>query len=242
MDSLGVLVLLAVGCLLPSLILAHGRLIMPPSRSSMWRYGFPTPRNNMDMQLWCGGKWNQWGHNGGKCGVCGDPYQQKPRENEAGGKYATGIISKCYPYNSSGQTVTIKVELTANHLGYFEFRLCEHNDTSTPISQSCLDGNLLRFSDNTTRYNVRDGVYGVINLQLQVPATVLCTQCVLQWKYNTGNSWGCDGGGCGMGRGMQEQFYGCADIAILRSCDHFTGLEHHSIFPNIPNFFIGNIF
>lgn len=72
-------------------------------------------------------------------------------------------------------------------------------------------------------------------------------ECHIDTEYMTdqsfaGNSWGCDGGGCGMGRGMQEQFYGCADIAILRSCDHFTGLEHHSIFPNIPNFFIGNIF
>jgi hypothetical protein len=135
---------------------------------------------------------NQWGRNGGRCGVCGDPYQQKPRENEAGGKYATGIISKCYPYNSSGQTVNVKVELTVNHRGYFEFRLCEHNDTSTPITQSCLDENLLRFPDNTTRYNVREDVHGVINLQLQIPPTVRCTQCVLQWKYNTGktgNTW-----------------------------------------------------
>lgn len=33
--------------------------------------------------------------NGGKCGVCGDPWNGR-RENEAGGKYATGTIVKVY--------------------------------------------------------------------------------------------------------------------------------------------------
>jgi len=34
---------------------AHGRLVKPPSRSSMWRYGFNTPTNYEDNQLFCGG-------------------------------------------------------------------------------------------------------------------------------------------------------------------------------------------
>ena len=33
----------------------HGRLIDPPSRSSMWRYGFKNPRNYDDNALYCGG-------------------------------------------------------------------------------------------------------------------------------------------------------------------------------------------
>ena len=33
----------------------HGRLVEPPSRSSMWRYGFRTPVNYDDNQLFCGG-------------------------------------------------------------------------------------------------------------------------------------------------------------------------------------------
>lgn len=33
----------------------HGRLVEPPSRSSMWRYGFNTPINYDDNQLFCGG-------------------------------------------------------------------------------------------------------------------------------------------------------------------------------------------
>lgn len=33
----------------------HGRLVEPPSRSSMWRYGFNTPHNYDDNALNCGG-------------------------------------------------------------------------------------------------------------------------------------------------------------------------------------------
>ena len=33
----------------------HGRLVDPPGRSTMWRYGFNTPVNTNDHQLSCGG-------------------------------------------------------------------------------------------------------------------------------------------------------------------------------------------
>ncbi len=33
----------------------HGRLVEPPSRSSMWRLGYNTPRNYQDNELFCGG-------------------------------------------------------------------------------------------------------------------------------------------------------------------------------------------
>ena len=46
---------------------------------------------------------------GGKCGMCGDPYEQHPRENEAGGKYATGTIVATY---SIGAVIPVTVDLT----------------------------------------------------------------------------------------------------------------------------------
>lgn len=52
----------------------HGRLIEPPSRASMWRYGFDSPPNYNDHELYCGGFSRQWQTNKGKCGVCGDPW------------------------------------------------------------------------------------------------------------------------------------------------------------------------
>lgn len=33
----------------------HGRLVQPPGRSTMWRYGYRTPPNYNDHQLFCGG-------------------------------------------------------------------------------------------------------------------------------------------------------------------------------------------
>lgn len=51
----------------------HGRLIEPPSRSSAFRYGFQTPPNYNDHELYCGGFQRQQ-KNGGKCGECGDAY------------------------------------------------------------------------------------------------------------------------------------------------------------------------
>ena len=34
---------------------AHGRLVDPPARGTMWRLGFSTPPNYNDHELFCGG-------------------------------------------------------------------------------------------------------------------------------------------------------------------------------------------
>ena len=49
----------------------------------------------------------------------------QPRLHEAGGKYGSGTLVRKY---LTGTTITIRIELTANHRGYFEFRLCPVND------------------------------------------------------------------------------------------------------------------
>ena len=36
-------------------VIGHGRLISPPGRSTMWRYGYSTPANYDDNQMSCGG-------------------------------------------------------------------------------------------------------------------------------------------------------------------------------------------
>ncbi|RUS77057.1 hypothetical protein EGW08_015194 [Elysia chlorotica] len=91
---------------------AHGILWDPPGRSTMWRWGFNVPPNYSDNQLFCGGLSRQI-NNGYRCGVCGDPWDGI-RENEAGGTFATGQISKEF---REGQAMTVTVNLTANHLG-----------------------------------------------------------------------------------------------------------------------------
>ncbi|KAL8573639.1 hypothetical protein ACOMHN_007192 [Nucella lapillus] len=211
-------VALAVVCLVlhvPGTV-GHGRLMDPPSRSSLWRLDFNSPPNYDDNQLFCGGFSVQWERYEGKCGLCGDPWPG-PRDNEAGGKYATGIISRAY---QPGQVIEVYVQLTANHKGYFEFRLCQHENPLTNITQACLDQHVL-VDDGTglTRYTVPVGGYQStqhLRIKLRLPRGLTCAACVLQWKYNAGNSWGVDPDtqrGC-IGCGPQEQFYGCADVAV----------------------------
>ena len=33
----------------------HGRLMEPPARNTMWRFGFPTIPNYEDSEMFCGG-------------------------------------------------------------------------------------------------------------------------------------------------------------------------------------------
>ncbi|XP_063399680.1 uncharacterized protein LOC134684322 [Mytilus trossulus] len=194
-------------------VFGHGRLVSPPGRSTMWRYGYKTPKNYNDNQLYCGGFNTQWAVNGGKCGVCGDPWNEA-HDNEAGGKYANGIVTGHY---KSGQTIEVKVQVTATHLGYFEFRLCPVNNPRQPATQACLDRYVLQQPSGQTKF-YEPGAIGTYTVHLVLPQGLSCKQCVLQWKWNTGNSYNCDNNHkCCIGCGPQEQFYGCADIAIASS-------------------------
>jgi hypothetical protein len=151
--------------------------------------------------------------NGGKCGVCGDPWPG-PRDNEEGGKYSNGIIVRTY---EPGEIISVTVELTASHKGYFEFKLCPRDDPLEKTTQQCLDNYVLQLEDGSgTKFQVpnKNG-YQMLAVKLRLPENVKCRDCTFQWKYNAGNSWGADGSGRGcLGCGNQEQFYGCADISI----------------------------
>ncbi|KAJ8317041.1 hypothetical protein KUTeg_004945 [Tegillarca granosa] len=165
---------------------------------------------------------------GGRCGLCGDPYDG-PLENEAGGKYATDAIAKCLA--PSETTLDVSVQLTANHLGYFEFKLCENNDYKKKFTQDCLDKHPLKVSGNESTKYYPGAKVGLHNLTLEIPAGLTCDQCVLQWRYHTGNSWGVgeDGKGC-IGCGPQEEFYACSDIRISNDCSS----SHHKVSTQHP--------
>ncbi|CAH2052837.1 unnamed protein product, partial [Iphiclides podalirius] len=145
--------LLAMQGVLWSGVKGHGRLIEPPSRASAWRFGFDTPHNYNDHELYCGGFTRQWNRNGGKCGVCGDAWDSPiPRPHELGGRFGKGVIVRRY---APKDTIVIKVELTASHMGYFEFRVCEEPKATT---QECLDRNVLKLdTKNATKYYPKDG-------------------------------------------------------------------------------------
>jgi len=192
----------------------HGRLLDPPQRSSMWRFPseFPSAQANYnDNELFCGGAGVQHGQNGGRCGECGDPYHvSKPRPNEHTGQFGTGTITRTY---RGGESVLVDVELTTSHKGYFEFKLCEHNFKSTSEEQSCFDQHPVRFSDGSLQYAIV-GNSGHFYPTIVLPQ-VNCQQCVLQWTYTAGNTWGdCGNGTSASGCGPQETFRNCADIRI----------------------------
>ncbi|XP_060528858.1 uncharacterized protein LOC132703549 [Cylas formicarius] len=208
---------LAVACLhLVHHAAGHGRLMDPPARNSMWRFGFPNPVNYNDNELYCGGYSVQWAQNGGNCGLCGDAYHEKPRPHEAGGRYANGIITRHY---SVGQTVDVEVELTANHYGRFEIAICPNNNHKKEPELECFDKYPLRLTgtDDVAFQIPEDGVKkAVFRYQVTLPPYVTCTQCVLRWVYYTGNQWGmCSNGTTAQGCGQSETFVNCADVSVL---------------------------
>lgn len=114
-------------------------------------------------------------HLGGKCGECGDAYDLPiPRPHEYGGKYGQGVTVRKY---NPGSVMTIRVELTASHMGYFEFRLCDDINAR----QKCLDKNLLKIlsgspfisfpNDLSTRFYPRNGSR-IYEIRAQLPKSM----------------------------------------------------------------------
>lgn len=202
----------------------HGRLMDPPSRNAMWRFGFPNPVNHNDNEVFCGGFKAQFENNQGKCGVCGDNFSEKePRKHESSGLFGNGIIGKRY---TMGQVITVEVEITANHMGYFTLKLCPVNDNMKKVTDECFDKYpLVLASDNTsTSFYIPPGTPSIATLKYDVvlPPGVVCQQCIMQWTYYTGNSWGVCPNGIGkLGCGDQETFRNCADVSIYSATGSF---------------------
>ena len=119
--------------------------------------------------------------------MCGDPYDAVARENEPGGKYANGIIANTYTTNDSSILVVIDIQSFLK--GYFEFRICPHNNVQVSVQQTCLDRHQLKvwdLIDNQPQYQYYPKGVGLHRLRVELPVGMMCTQCVLQWKWHTG--------------------------------------------------------
>ncbi|XP_067664616.1 uncharacterized protein [Haliotis asinina] len=204
----------------------HGAMIDPPMRSYLWKV-YRGPLNvvpNYDYNaLFCGGMtFDSPRQLSDYCGVCGDRKIPGRRgDNEAGGKYALGIIVASYV---QGSIINVTVKLTANHRGFFEFRLCPHNNPYVSVTQDCLDRNELHIIQVTkqngsvvvvgeTHFFFTDSTNFVFIVTLQLPSHITCTQCVLQWHYKAAqhnNVHSCGYIGCG----DQEHYINCADVEI----------------------------
>uniref|UniRef100_T1JL38 Chitin-binding type-4 domain-containing protein n=1 Tax=Strigamia maritima TaxID=126957 RepID=T1JL38_STRMM len=194
------------------LVSGHGKILMPPGRGTLWRFGHPTPVNWDDDGNFCGGYSTLWLLNDGKCGVCGDAYNG-PRDHEVGGKYYSGVIGATY---QQGQTIDILLQITANHRGFFQFSLCPNADNKTEVTQECLDSHILDIEGHGKKYNISSPDQTLeVELKLTLPEDVKCDHCVLQWHWRTSNFWGmCDNDTGALGCGPQEVYRNCADISI----------------------------
>jgi len=190
----------------------HGRLMDPPSRASMWRVGFNTPPDYEDNQGFCGVFMTQWAQNDGKCGICGDNWSDDVKQHETPNKYATGTIAAEYEPN---QQIDITVDITANHMGHFTFRLCPADTNTSDPDQECFDANVLKVLPQMgDRYVLPSTETKEFTARVQLP-DIECDRCVLQWTYTAGNNWGwCEDGSGGLGCGPQETFRACSDIRI----------------------------
>lgn len=217
-------------------IQGHGRLTEPPSRSTMWRYGFNTPPNYNDHESYCGGFTRQWQTNQGRCGICGDAWDEpQPRANEAGGRYGQGVIARKY---TKGQDIKVRIQLTANHMGHFEFRLCPNNNPSKPATQTCLDRYLLNQTNGRGPNYYPGPGNRVFETMYKLPDSLTCTQCVFQWKYIAANNWGtCSNGTGKVGCGPQEEFRACSDV-VVTEVDGTADSGHNQdidLFENLPD-------
>ncbi|KAF4527205.1 hypothetical protein B566_EDAN006132 [Ephemera danica] len=206
--QLSVLACLFVAFTMTSQVRGHGILTDPPSRASIGDMATAPQQTTMTLNIS-----KQRDLHDGKCGECGDEYGlPRPRSNENGGKYGKGIITQLY---KAGQDVSISVEITANHMGYFRFSLCQLNSTTQLETEACFKNHVLQLWNGAgTNYKIGTST-GPYNVRVRLPAGFVCPRCVLQWHYNTGISWGTCANDTGtVGCGKQEIYRNCADIAI----------------------------
>ncbi|XP_013776589.1 uncharacterized protein LOC106461317 [Limulus polyphemus] len=216
MTSPPMLLILAVLMFVSYEVWGHGRLLEPPARNMMWRFGYDVESNFEDTELFCGGIVHQWKENvSGNCGECGDAWElPRPREHETGGIYAGNITVRSFEPESN---IDIIIQLVANHMGWFQFSLCPRSSWEEWETNECFDNHILELTDGSgTVLKVPTNDTGLIFTQVQLPKGLTCSHCVFRWHWMSGNNWGkCEDGIERPGCGPQETYRNCADISIL---------------------------
>lgn len=158
-------------------------------------------------------------------GVCGDPVN-KPKHHEAGGKHATPPkIARVY---SQGQTIAIRIRVTAPHGGRFSFGICpvprgaSAAKERAAVTQRCFDAHrMINARDGTPYWWLGDRAQGDYTMRFKLPRNVVCRRCTLQWHWETANSCSIPGQSkpstmvpCAKSNAMEE-FWNCADVSVV---------------------------
>ena len=198
-----------------SVVNGHGRMTLPAHRGYMFKSGNKkVPVDYNDHGLNAGGLSLTKGGKG-QHGVCGDPFSEKsPRAHENGGKfgvfpkYGKDAIAQCY---APGATIDIKVHLTANHKGYFEYELCKLEKKGDVETEGCFKK--LQKAGGGTKVDVPSDKKD-FNDKYVLPKGVTCegdSHCVLRWHYTCGNNQP-------VATATQEELWNCADVYVSSNC------------------------
>jgi len=146
-------------------------------------------------------------HCGNGEGLCGDGGQWRAGSDLL--NFAQGPVTTL----TAGEIAEFRVKITAHHMGFFEFRICEqHLDGSVVNPEACLNQRRLQraapASDcvvndvrgdcqpvdtrHPERWYLSPGV-GDKTMRYEIPADLRCSSCTLQWQWWTANS--CTPGG-----------------------------------------------
>jgi Lytic polysaccharide mono-oxygenase, cellulose-degrading len=207
---------------------AHGYLSKPRSRNYLHS------SNNCPHCLNAGGpqKTSRFGH-----GMCGDP-ADRPREHEAGGRFATGKVTGYY---RQGGRIRLTTSIATDHRGLIQYRVCRYRAGSPAaerraLTEACLNKHILRRVKGSGRYvylgNGPERGYNPpkpVTAIFRLPKDLACDgrrwKCVLQMHWVSGNT--CSPPQiprkysvaglqtCGASAPAPEEFWNCADIVIL---------------------------
>lgn len=120
---------------------------------------------------------------------------------------------------TAGQEIEVTVEITAQHLGYFEFALCPLNGWRDIETEECFQKYPIFLTNGDSTYQPYTDV-GEHKIRLRLPSNVVCDHCSFRWHWRAGNNWGiCRNGGGALGCGAQETFRTCSDIRINRQSE-----------------------
>lgn len=215
-------------------------LLLPVNTLTAEAHGFlhkPASRNKIRDTTGCphclsaGGPGKVFSSQQYRHGMCGNAYDDQLQHwNQPGEVQAT---------YTEGQAIEVEMAITAHHVGYFDFQLCDSQD----ISEECFfrnrlmrngctdenDVNCFRVWKHLTSYethlwvatksspaydgpavDVRTTQTVTYKARLQLPQGIKCSHCVLRWHYYTTNS--CTNPG--NPTQVSEEFFNCADIRI----------------------------
>ncbi|GIY88162.1 hypothetical protein CEXT_120601 [Caerostris extrusa] len=207
------LVALITLCFVQS-VWCHARLMEPPSRSSMWRHGYDTPKNYDDDGLYCGGMkvsriihctlfysdiLIQFSHKSLLALQWENYFDTEGYANFT----LYSVESKWWKMWVCGDPWHLEVPRPNENGGkYGNGIIVRTYKPGQEVTQDCLDQNVLTIINSTsTQYHVGNHGRSRVTLALQLPKGFTCKYCVFQWTYTAG---------CG----IQETFKACADISI----------------------------